>query len=106
MPLPPTCHGCGRCCVRTGPHLDVYVGPGELVPWSMTEEVDGLRLMRRTADRSCVALDPRTRLCTIYDQRPWSCRELQRGDPDCLAACADRPAEPGDDIDGGEPRSR
>jgi Fe-S-cluster containining protein len=90
MPVPPKCEGCGRCCVRSGPHLDVYVAPGDLVPLAMVETVEGIRLMRRDADGVCVALDRATKLCTIYENRPLCCRELQRNDPDCVAACAAR----------------
>jgi Fe-S-cluster containining protein len=53
----------------------------------MVEVVNGLLWMKRTADQTCVALDPATKLCRIYEVRPWSCRELQRGDPDCVSAC-------------------
>ena len=87
MAVPEACAGCGRCCVRTGDHLDVYVSPGDDVPPAMVEVVNGLLWMKRTPDQTCVALDPATKLCRIYDVRPWSCRELQRGDPDCVSAC-------------------
>ena len=90
MTVPATCRGCGRCCVRTGPHLDVYVAPGEDVPREMIELVGGLQWMRRAADQSCVALDPVTRECRIYELRPLGCRELQQGDPDCVSACGGR----------------
>lgn len=88
MPVPSSCHGCGRCCVRTGPHLDVHVALGDQVPPAMVELIDGSLWMRRTADQTCVALDPATKLCTIYEQRPYGCRELQRNDPDCVSACS------------------
>lgn len=47
------CSRCGRCCARA---VDADVG-----------------LPVRT-DGSCVHWDPDTRLCTIYDERPWICR--------------------------------
>jgi Fe-S-cluster containining protein len=30
-----------------------------------------------------VALDPVTRLCTIYEQRPQTCRDFKRGETLC-----------------------
>jgi uncharacterized protein len=87
MAIPETCFGCGRCCVRTSPDFDVLVQAGDPVPLDLTEVIDGLRWMRRRPDQACVALDATSRLCTIYDRRPQGCRELQRGDPECHAAC-------------------
>ncbi|MBA2479898.1 MAG: YkgJ family cysteine cluster protein [Planctomycetes bacterium] len=88
MTIPDNCAGCGRCCVRTSPDVDVLVQPDDGVPAELTEVVDGLLWMRRRADQACVALDATSRLCTIYDVRPQGCRELQRGDPECIRACA------------------
>jgi Fe-S-cluster containining protein len=41
-------------------------------------------VMRRLEDGWCVALDRQSMLCTIYEQRPFICREYQAGDYDCL----------------------
>lgn len=41
-------------------------------------------VMRRLEDGWCVALDRQTMLCTIYEKRPFICREYQAGDYDCL----------------------
>lgn len=42
--------------------------------------------MDQRADGACVALDPVTRLCTLYDQRPLTCREFDRGTALCHQA--------------------
>lgn len=39
--------------------------------------------MDQRGDGACVALDPATRLCTIYEIRPLTCREFARGDTLC-----------------------
>ena len=41
-------------------------------------------VMRRLSDGWCAALDRKTMLCTIYEQRPIICREYEAGDSDCL----------------------
>jgi uncharacterized protein len=40
--------------------------------------------MRRLDDGWCAALDRQTMLCTIYERRPFICREFQAGEYDCL----------------------
>ena len=75
--LPP-CAGCGRCC-----HLVVELRPGDLVPEAMVVVHDGARCMDQRGDGACVALDARTRLCTIYDDRPQTCRDFARGESLC-----------------------
>lgn len=39
--------------------------------------------MDQHGDGACVALDPETLLCTIYEQRPQVCRDFQRGSELC-----------------------
>ena len=87
-PLPESCRGCGCCCIRSVPELDVIVAAGDRVPEALTLDLDGLRWMRRRANGECAALDPLARICTIYDVRPLACRELEKGDADCLRALA------------------
>jgi len=41
-------------------------------------------VMHRLDDGWCAALDRRTMLCTIYENRPDICRDYQAGDSDCL----------------------
>ena len=49
-------------------------------------EVDawGGEVMARLEDGWCAALDRETMLCTIYDNRPWVCREFEMGSHDCI----------------------
>jgi hypothetical protein len=81
--LPP-CAGCGICC-----HLVVELAPGiDHVPEEFVVEHDGVRCMDQRGNGACVALDPATRLCTIYDHRPKTCRDFQRGEPLCRSVVA------------------
>ena len=40
--------------------------------------------MEQRGDGACVALDPVTKLCTIYETRPTVCREFDRGSELCV----------------------
>ncbi len=75
----PLCAGCGVCC-----HLLVELVAGdENVPEEMVVEHGGVRCMEQTGDGACIALDPETKLCTIYDRRPQTCRTFERGGELC-----------------------
>jgi len=75
----PACAGCGKCC-----HLVVELRPlVDDVPEEMVVEREGVRCMDQQGDGACVALDPNTRLCTIYERRPQTCREFRRGESLC-----------------------
>ena len=79
---PDECEGCGGCC-----HLIVELEEGEQVPGDKTEiNEDGERVIQRREDCSCVYLDPTTRLCTIYEQRPQVCQDFNRGCAMCFTA--------------------
>jgi Fe-S-cluster containining protein len=39
--------------------------------------------MDQRGDGACVALDAATHLCTIYEQRPQTCRDFNRGEALC-----------------------
>ena len=75
--LPP-CAGCGRCC-----HLVVSLRAHDRVPEEFVVERYGERCMDQRGDGACIALDPVTKLCTIYDGRPQTCRDFGRGNPRC-----------------------
>ncbi|MFI5356309.1 MAG: YkgJ family cysteine cluster protein [Opitutales bacterium] len=75
----PACAGCGACC-----HLVVELRPDDHVPPEMVTGHDGVRCMEQRGNGACVALDPVTRLCTIYGRRPQTCRDFNRGDGVCL----------------------
>ena len=84
----PACAGCGRCC-----HLVVELRAGDRVPEAFVVTHDATRCMDQRGDGACIALDPATRLCTIYDRRPQTCRDFDRGGERCsqvLAAPARR----------------
>ena len=77
----PACAGCGQCC-----HLLVELVAGdEDVPEELVVEHSGVRCLDQHGDGACVALDPTTRLCTIYDRRPQVCRQFDRGVALCHA---------------------
>lgn len=61
------------------------MGGDDDVPHRMTlRDRWGGWIMRRLEDGWCAALDRETMRCTIYEQRPFICREYQEGDHDCL----------------------
>lgn len=74
----PACAGCGLCC-----HLVVELRPGDDVPTDLVAVRVGVRCMDQHGDGACVALDPATRLCTIYENRPQTCRDFNRGEAIC-----------------------
>jgi uncharacterized protein len=76
----PECAGCGQCC-----HLLVELMPGvdDRVPAELVVERSGVRCMDQEGDGACVALDPETLLCTIYERRPQVCRDFKRGEALC-----------------------
>lgn len=81
----PECAGCGRCC-----HLVVELRPGDDVPPEWVVEHGGVPCLDQRGNGACVALDPQTSLCTIYDRRPQTCRDFSRGSQLCLVALARR----------------
>ena len=78
-----TCSDCQACCCRQKAMLfgDLEV-PAQFIA---TNERDG-DSMARLADGWCVALDRITMRCTIYEMRPWICREFELGGDECLEA--------------------
>ncbi len=43
----------------------------------------GGETMLRLEDGWCSVLDRQTFMCTIYENRPWICRELEMGSHEC-----------------------
>ncbi len=66
----------------------VELRAGDRVPEAYVVEHDGARCMEQRGDGACVALDPVTRLCSIYATRPQTCRDFNRGEPLCRATLA------------------
>jgi len=61
----------------------VELRPGDMVPEEFVVEREGARCMDQRGDGACVALDPVTKLCTIYADRPQTCRDFTRGETIC-----------------------
>jgi Fe-S-cluster containining protein len=55
----------------------------DAVPEEWVVEHDGMRCLEQRGDGACVALNPVTRLCTIYESRPKVCRDFARGGELC-----------------------
>jgi Fe-S-cluster containining protein len=53
------------------------------VPEAFAVEREGVWCMDQRGDGACVALDPLTRLCSIYATRPQVCRDFARGSSRC-----------------------
>lgn len=55
------------------------------VPQRFIETDDwGSMTMARLEDGWCAALDRRSMRCSIYENRPWICREFEMGGYECL----------------------
>lgn len=77
-----TCATCQACCCR----LEVILLTETGVPERYIDiDAWGGQVMARLDDGWCAALDRETMLCTIYDKRPWVCREFAMGEYECLA---------------------
>lgn len=77
-----TCANCAACCCR----LEVLLITDTDVP-DRYIEIDrwGGMTMARLDDGWCAALDRDTMMCTIYENRPWVCREYVMGDDECIS---------------------
>ena len=82
----PACAGCGRCCHQVVELIDEV----DQVDEAFVVEHDGVRCMEQRGDGACVALHPVTKLCTIYEDRPRTCREFDRGGELCRRILAAR----------------
>lgn len=75
-----TCASCSACCCQ----LEVILISDTGVPERFIDETPGgSQVMARLDDGWCAALDRNTMLCTIYDRRPWVCREFEMGSYEC-----------------------
>jgi Fe-S-cluster containining protein len=75
-----SCDRCEAVCCR----LTVVLMPEDRVDPRFTARDDhGLEVMARGEDGWCVALDRKTMLCGIYEQRPAICRSFSMGGPYC-----------------------
>ncbi len=81
-----TCSTCKANCCR----LEVMLITDTGVPEQYIQEDKwGAMSMARLDDGWCAALDRSTMLCSIYDKRPWICREFEMGGYECIDERAD-----------------
>ncbi len=66
----------------------VELREGDVVPAEFVVEHAGARCMDQHSDGACIALDPLTRLCSIYETRPQTCRDFNRGEALCREVLA------------------
>jgi Fe-S-cluster containining protein len=76
-----TCANCEACCCRLEVMLISDTGlPERYIQYDKW----GGMTMARLGDGWCAALDRNTLMCSIYQQRPWVCREFEMGEYDCI----------------------
>jgi uncharacterized protein len=74
------CSNCQACCCR----LEVMIISETGVPKQhIAYDKWGGETMLRLDDGWCSALDRETLMCTIYENRPWICREFEMGSYEC-----------------------
>lgn len=77
-----TCTNCQACCCR----LEVMIISDTGVPDRFLETDQwGGEVMARLDDGWCSALNRETLMCSIYENRPWICREFEMGSDDCIS---------------------
>lgn len=88
------CLECGACC-RTGDDGRILIPPEDLVRWRAEGRVDltlavqpghfGLLAFATTTEGACVHLGTQAsaNACAIYAVRGTTCREFERGSPQC-----------------------
>ncbi|WP_051083815.1 YkgJ family cysteine cluster protein [Dasania marina] len=75
-----TCSNCQACCCR----LEVMIITDTGVPdRHIARDKWGAETMLRLEDGWCSALDRDTMMCSIYENRPWICREFEMGSYEC-----------------------
>jgi Fe-S-cluster containining protein len=78
---PPTCSACPAVCCQ----LKVLLIAGDDPPEHFIDlDDDGHQIMGKSDDGWCVALDRDAMRCSIYEQRPFVCREFAMGGFDCI----------------------
>ncbi|EGQ8412123.1 YkgJ family cysteine cluster protein [Vibrio cholerae] len=75
-----SCSNCHAYCCR----LEVMIITDTGVPKQhIAFDEWGGETMLRLADGWCSALNRETFMCTIYENRPWICREFEMGSYEC-----------------------
>ena len=78
-----SCSTCKALCCRL--EVRLIDDSDDQVPVEFTTLVENFyTAMKQGEDGWCQALDRKTMLCTIYEKRPFLCREYQEGDFDFL----------------------
>ena len=78
-----SCTTCKALCCKL--EVRLIDDSDDQVPGELTEITeDYYSIMKQGPDGWCVALDRQTFRCTIYNKRPYLCREYAVGDYDCL----------------------
>ncbi len=78
---PITCSNCQACCCS----LEVLIiSDTGVPPQHIYVDEHGSESMKRLDDGLCSALDRDTYLCSIYENRPWVCREFAMGSYECI----------------------
>jgi uncharacterized protein len=83
LPIITDCNDCGACCSQLGtpPFLSYE---RDLVPDELLAEIDAIEFTQQDENGGpCIWLDPTTRQCRHYDERPFICREFEMGGEDC-----------------------
>ena len=76
-----SCANCEACCCRLEVMLITDTGlPERFIAYDKW----GGMTMARLDDGWCAALDRNTLMCSIYQQRPWVCREFKMGGTECI----------------------
>ncbi|RKF18020.1 YkgJ family cysteine cluster protein [Alginatibacterium sediminis] len=75
-----TCGNCQACCCQ----LEVMIISDTGVPDEhIARDQWGSETMLRLDDGWCSALDRETLMCSIYENRPWICREFEMASFEC-----------------------
>jgi len=75
-----TCSNCQAICCR----LEVMIISDTGVPEEhIAFDEWGGETMNRLDDGWCSAVDRETYMCTIYENRPWACREFEMASFEC-----------------------
>ena len=88
--IPARCDQCSALCCQ----LKVVLADGDSVPDHLVDRrPGGPTMMRRDAAGWCAALDRTTHRCTIYSQRPATCRRFVMDGSYCRSVRAEHEAQ-------------
>jgi Fe-S-cluster containining protein len=90
MPVTPDCRRCAACCHSTLSDYVRVTGDDHARLGDRADDLvvfSGTRAFMRMENGHCAALvhDGSAWSCTVYEVRPATCRELERGSPQCEA---------------------